>query len=63
MDPTEESALISAAATIVSVTATAAVAIVGFRILRSTSRAALDAAMTTTDKTVEAARSSNQATS
>lgn len=51
MDSVVESAIISAAATIFSVGATAAVAIVGFRISRSA-----------TDKTVAAARDTNQAT-
>jgi uncharacterized protein YjbI with pentapeptide repeats len=51
MDPAAESAFISAAATIFSVGATATVAIVGFRISRSA-----------TDKTVAAARDTNQAT-
>lgn len=51
MDPIVQSALISAAATILSVGATAAVAIVGFRMSRSAS-----------DKTVAVARDTNQAT-
>jgi uncharacterized protein YjbI with pentapeptide repeats len=44
MDPAVESALISGGATIVSVLATAAVAIVGYRSSRSTNRATIDAA-------------------
>jgi uncharacterized protein YjbI with pentapeptide repeats len=51
MDPVVQSALISAAATVFSVGATAAVAIVGFRISRSA-----------TEKTAAAARDTNQAT-
>jgi uncharacterized protein YjbI with pentapeptide repeats len=62
MDPTVESALIGAVATIVSVSATAAVAIVGFRSSRSTNQATINAAIATTDKTVDAARDTNRAT-
>lgn len=51
MDSVVQSALISAAATVFSVGATAAVAITGFRLSRSA-----------TDKTVAAARDTNQAT-
>jgi len=62
MNPAVESALISAGATIVSVLATATVAIVGFRTSRSTNQKTLDAAKAATDKTVEAARDTNKAT-
>ena len=62
MDAVVESALISAAATLVGVGGTVAVAIVGFRISRSTNQATMDAARATTDKTIEAARDTNKAT-
>jgi hypothetical protein len=62
MDPVVESALISAAATLVGVGGTVAVAIVGFRTSRSTNRATIDAARATADKTIEAARDTNKAT-
>jgi len=52
----------SAAATLVGVGGTVAVAIVGFRISRSTNQATIDAARATTDKTIEAARDTNKAT-
>jgi hypothetical protein len=62
MSSSVEPALISAAATIVSVVATATVAIVGFRVSRSTNQATVDASMATTDKTIAAARDANRAT-
>src|SRR5271166_411168 len=62
MNPTVESAFISAGATIVSVLATATVAIVGVRNARSTNQAAIDAAAAAADKTVNAARDTNRAT-
>ena len=62
MDPVVESALISAAATLVGVGGTVAVAIAGFRISRSTNQATINAARATTDKTIEAARDTNKAT-
>jgi Pentapeptide repeats (8 copies) len=62
MDPVVEAALISAASTLVGVGGTAAVAIVGFRISRSTNQATIDAARATTDKTIESARDTNKAT-
>jgi hypothetical protein len=62
MDPVVESALISAAATLVGVGGTVAVAIVGFRTSRSTNQATIDAARATADKTIEAARDTNKAT-
>jgi Pentapeptide repeats (8 copies) len=62
MDPVVESALISAAATLVGVGGTVAVAVVGFRISHSTNKATIDAARATTDKTIEASRDTNKAT-
>jgi hypothetical protein len=62
MDPVVESALISAAATLVGVGGTVAVAIVGFRTSRSTNQATIDAARATAGKTIEAARDTNKAT-
>lgn len=61
MDPVVESALISAAATLVGVGGTVAVAIVGFRSSRSTNQATIDAARATADKTIEAAHDTNKA--
>jgi hypothetical protein len=62
MVPLVESALISAAATLVGVGGTAAVAIVGFRNSRSTNQTTIDAAKAATDKTVDAVRDTNKAT-
>lgn len=62
MNPLVESALISAAATVVGVGGTVAVAIVGFRSSRLSNQASIDAAKATTDKTVDAALKTNQAT-
>jgi uncharacterized protein YjbI with pentapeptide repeats len=62
MDPLVESALISAAATLVGVGGTVAVAIAGFRLSRSTNQATINAARATTAKTIEAARDTNTAT-
>jgi uncharacterized protein YjbI with pentapeptide repeats len=62
MDPMVESALISAAATLVGIGGTVAVAIVGFRSSRSTNQATIDAAKATTDETIDAARDTNKAT-
>jgi hypothetical protein len=56
MNPLVESALISAAATIVSVGGTVAVAIVGFRHSRSITDKAVDAARNTNKETLEATR-------
>jgi len=50
-----ESAWIAAAAAAVGVVGTASVAIVGFRISRSTNQATIDAAKANTDKTIAAA--------
>jgi pentapeptide repeat protein len=61
MNPVVESALISAVATLVGVGGTVAVAIVGFRISRSTNQATIDAARATADKTIEAAHDTNKA--
>ena len=58
MDPSVESALISAAATLVSVGGAVALGIVGIR----NSRLAIAATQAATDKTVEAARAANSAT-
>jgi len=56
MSPTVESALISAGATIVSVLATAAVAIVAFRSSRSTNQATIDAAHADVRRALDATR-------
>ncbi len=56
MSPIVESALISAGATIVSVLATATVAIVGFRSSRSTNQRAIDAARANVRETLDATR-------
>jgi hypothetical protein len=56
MNPVVESALISAAATIVSVGGTVAVAIVGFRHSSSTTDKAVEAARNTNKETLEATR-------
>lgn len=61
MDPVVESALIGGAATLVGVGGTAVVAIVGFRISRSTNQATIDAARATAGKTIEAAHDTNTA--
>ena len=61
MDPVVESALIGGIATLVGVGGTVAVAIVGFRISRSTNQATIDAARATADKTIEAAHDTNKA--
>src|SRR5260370_5411555 len=60
VNPLVESALISGGATLVGVGGTVAVAIAGFRFSRSTTRAAIDAAAASADKTVEAARLTNR---
>lgn len=57
-----ESALISAAATLVAVGGTVVVAIVGFRSSRSTNQATIKAAEKTNAETVRAARDTNKAT-
>ena len=62
MNPLVESAFISAAATLVGVGGTAAVAIVGFRSSRLANQASIDAARATNDKTVDAALKTNEAT-
>jgi Pentapeptide repeats (8 copies) len=62
MDAVVESAIISAAATVISVGGTVAVAIVGFRVSRSANQASIEAVKATTDKTVDAARHTNMAT-
>ena len=55
MNPSVESAFISAAATVVSVAATATVAIFGLRISRSASNAAITVARKTNQETIDAA--------
>ena len=62
MDPTVESALISAAATLVGVGGTVAVAIVGFRNSRSTNQATIEAAKATNAETVRTALETNEKT-
>jgi hypothetical protein len=56
MDPVVESALISAVGTVVGVGGTVAVAIVGFRIARSSNQAALDTVRDTNKATLDATR-------
>jgi Pentapeptide repeats (8 copies) len=55
MEPLVESALISAAATLVGVGGTVAVAIVGFRSSRQTNKESIDAALKTNQATIDAA--------
>lgn len=62
MDPLVESALISAAATLVGVGGTVAVAIVGFTTSRSTNQATIDAARKTNKATIDAAHADVQRT-
>jgi hypothetical protein len=62
MDPAVESALISAAVTVVGVGGTVLVAIVGFKNSRSTSQAAIDAARETNKATIDAAHADVQRT-
>lgn len=62
MDPVVESALISAAATLVGVGGAVVVAIAGFRNSRSTNQATIDAAKVAADKTAEAALDTDKAT-
>jgi hypothetical protein len=62
MNPTVESAIISAAATVVGIGATATIAIVGFRLSRSASDKAVAIARETNLATIEAARADVQAT-
>ena len=62
MNPLVESAFISAAATLVGVGGTVAVAVVGFRSSRLANQASIDAARATNDKTVDAALKTNEAT-
>jgi hypothetical protein len=56
MDPVVESALISAVATLVGAGGTAAVAILGFRISRSTNQATMDAAHADVRRSLETTR-------
>jgi uncharacterized protein YjbI with pentapeptide repeats len=62
MDPLVESALISAAATLVGVGGTATVAIVAFRHARKTNRETIEAAKVNTDTQVNAALAANRET-
>jgi uncharacterized protein YjbI with pentapeptide repeats len=62
MDPVVESALISAAATVVGVGGTVTVAIVGFRYANKTNRETIKAAKENTDSQVNAALAANRVT-